>query len=125
MSDQLDTDAIRKAFTGGQIIGTHYEGCETVHRECAIAKLCDEIDRLRDEVARFKREILACGPLKEDGERDGFDWAVLERLDRLEAAEEEREELRAALIEIAEAQPAEIFGLPDAMMIARAALKGE
>ncbi len=30
--------------------------------------------------------------------------------------------LRASLVEIAEALPAELFGLPDAMMIARAAL---
>lgn len=47
------------------------------------------------EVARFKREIIACGPVREDGTKAEFDWNILGRLDRLETAETRVKELES------------------------------
>ena len=37
--------AIRRAHLGDRI-GTHWDGCELTHARCAIATLCDELERL-------------------------------------------------------------------------------
>ncbi len=33
---------------------THWEGCEYVHYPCAVLALCDEVEKLRAEVATFR-----------------------------------------------------------------------
>lgn len=32
------------------LAGTHFDGCEYAHYECAILQLCDEVDNLRAEL---------------------------------------------------------------------------
>ena len=53
---------------------------------------------LEAEVARCRREILAAG-----NNPAGFDWSVLERLDRLEAAEAEVARLKGSVERLVEA----------------------
>lgn len=45
----LNTKLIRELYVPKRNLSgtTHWEGCEYSHLECAILKLCDEVDELR------------------------------------------------------------------------------
>jgi len=50
---------------------THYEGCEYSHYPCAVLKLCEDVDRLREALHKTQWDIDDycgwCGQTQSDG----------------------------------------------------------
>lgn len=47
---------IRMDWSNDDIFTSHWHGCETSHACCAVVRLCDEVMRLRRELAKYERQ---------------------------------------------------------------------